>query len=473
MAVGSASIARRVAPGSVFGGGAKDGRESFVVEVAEPERQRILAAGDRQLVHGGLAGEGIGGRSEPAVRPDPERRVGRLVADPLVGDPVRRADGVGSGIRVRERPGVERSSRIDSSPHVDHGKRPEIAPGHLLFAGPTDHDRPARGTSKTRGFERGLARVLAAPSSAGVGDDHPDGLLAETKRLGEIRANPERALGARPDRQPAVVVPFGGGDAGLERDMGDVRRGVRGVQSMRGRLERGVDIARRVLHGTGPATGIDRVPPQVLGELGFGRLRMLRPARVDGCDRALRGRPVRRGDAHEVTIDDRDDSGHRGRGRHVDRIERGAECRRAEDRADQHVGPNHVDAIFPSSGDDLPRRGLRRRTADDALVLGRWTGGGRRASDIAGTRHDNLAKPTDERPEGDRFTVGPENEPVARLQLLRVGGPAIRREAEERRSGRGGRPSQVRSGIRHRATAERAHVVRADVRVAHDESDSR
>jgi len=92
----------------------------------------------------------------------PQGRIGRLVAQAQVGDPVRRRDCAGPGIQVPEFPAGDRAVCGRAGTNVDDRRRANVTPRELLGVSPADPDRPPDRASKPRGGDAGTRAVLAA-----------------------------------------------------------------------------------------------------------------------------------------------------------------------------------------------------------------------------------------------------------------------------------------------------------------------
>ena len=101
-------------PARSFGRRAEDVGEALVLEVPQPQLDRIGAETVRKLVEVRLAGEVVGGGADPAVRTLAQRRLSRLKHELLVGDRVGAADPRRAGADVQEVPSARACRR---SPH--------------------------------------------------------------------------------------------------------------------------------------------------------------------------------------------------------------------------------------------------------------------------------------------------------------------------------------------------------------------
>src|SRR5437763_6434539 len=111
--------------------------------------------------------------------------------------------------------------------------------------------------------------MLAAIARAGRRHDDPNLCFVDAKGLGHVFPDAERPLRAYPDRD-ALALPFRNRDARFERDVGQIRGRVRGLEPLRRAPERGVDVARLVLDGTLPPLGFDRMLAEVASQLLLG-----------------------------------------------------------------------------------------------------------------------------------------------------------------------------------------------------------
>ena len=155
-------------PAEPLGGGLQDGGEPVVIEMTEPEAQRVLARNVRQLVDVRLARERVGGRGQGAIGALRMRGVGWPVAQPAVGNRVRVREGkaFGSGVDVEEVPRGYRAGGVQAGAHVDHRHRAQETPLEFLGPAPVHHHRPAGAAGQACGLDR-LVAVLAPEPSAG------------------------------------------------------------------------------------------------------------------------------------------------------------------------------------------------------------------------------------------------------------------------------------------------------------------
>jgi hypothetical protein len=72
---------------------------------------------------------------------------------------------------------------------------------------------------EARGFDRGVAGVLATVGGAGIGDDYADFFFREMEGVAEFFTDSEGALRSGPDGD-AAIFPFGDCSTRLERDKG-------------------------------------------------------------------------------------------------------------------------------------------------------------------------------------------------------------------------------------------------------------
>ena len=118
----------------------------------------------------------------------------------------------------------KRAGRIQAGADLDQGRRTEIGPGELLLTRPAQGDGPLGRAGQAGRFDRRFARVFSAEPAARVGHDHPHVLGGHVERGGQLAADAERILGARPDGE-LVAFPLGHGGPGLHRrvlDIGDL-----------------------------------------------------------------------------------------------------------------------------------------------------------------------------------------------------------------------------------------------------------
>ena len=133
--------------------------------------ERVHVEGVGHFVHVRLAGEVVGGGGESAIGALAKGRPGGMELDELVVNVVGSADGGGAGIVVVILPGGEGAVAAHAGFDFDEAGGAEIGPGEFFFAGPDDFDRLAGGFGKARGFDGGLAAVLATVAAAHVGLD--------------------------------------------------------------------------------------------------------------------------------------------------------------------------------------------------------------------------------------------------------------------------------------------------------------
>src|SRR5260370_34342140 len=131
-----------------------------------------------------------------------------------VGNGVGRLYAGGAGMVVVKIPGEKFSIGRDGAFDFDDAGGTEIGPGEFFFAGPDDFDRTTGGAGKARGFDGGVAGVLATIGRAGVGHDGQNVALGNAQSVGEFAANAEGSLRASPDGE-FIAGPFGDGGSGL------------------------------------------------------------------------------------------------------------------------------------------------------------------------------------------------------------------------------------------------------------------
>ena len=213
-------------PAELLGGLFQHRPEPVVLQVRQPEGQRIGAGRVGQLVHERLAGEVVGRRGQGPIGALPQRAIGcRTQRQRFCGD-VRRAT------RRAEPPELMlMKSQTISAPAASRPPRisisaggPEIGPGELLFARPAHGKRAGRPPWPAGPLRSPLRPVCLPPKPPPV-----SGTITRTfvgghlQRAGQLAADAEGVLRARPDGQ-LVVVPFGHGRPRLHRrvlDIGD------------------------------------------------------------------------------------------------------------------------------------------------------------------------------------------------------------------------------------------------------------
>ena len=126
-----------------------------------------------------------------------------------------------------------------------------MAADELVGLSPAAADRPPRGAGEERGSDAGSRAVL--PSEAGTHrrDDDTNVVLVQSEGSRELYPGRERRLRRRPDGD-SVGRPRREGRASLERNVGDVRRGVRGLDPDVAAFEGRLDVAGRLVDGRIP-----------------------------------------------------------------------------------------------------------------------------------------------------------------------------------------------------------------------------
>src|SRR5262249_19184661 len=155
---------------------------------------------------------------------------------------------------------------------------------------------------QARSLHRAFSRVLAAVSRAGVRHDHAHLPVRNAERRGQLIAYCERALRARPYRQP-VSLPFRDGGPWLERSMLNVGYGVSLRKSFGcGGHRRGNGAGLMVAASAEPARLRVRVFAQVVKETSLRDLLRRAPFSFQLRERMLRAFQIGRGDAHKITV---------------------------------------------------------------------------------------------------------------------------------------------------------------------------
>ncbi len=193
-----------------------------------------------EFIHRAFASKMICGRGEPAIGTLPQRRFRFVELDALIRNNVRNADSRAARIVVVKFPRGQRAVRRDPAADIDHSSGTEVGPRKFFFARPNEFDWMAGVASEARGFDRRVARVLAAVRGAGVWNDDADFFFREMKCVGEFLADAERPLRTGPDGD-AAVFPLGDRGARLERSVRDVFDGVGLRELVRGLRDSVVD----------------------------------------------------------------------------------------------------------------------------------------------------------------------------------------------------------------------------------------
>src|SRR4029453_772002 len=124
-----------------------------------------------------------------------------MKGDALVRNLVRRANAGRAGVVVVVLPGDQSVICADCAPHLDNACGTEVRPGQFLLARPYELDWRSGGARQPCGLNRRLAGVLSAVRRSGIGDDYPNALARQVKRIGELALHAERSLRTGPDRE--------------------------------------------------------------------------------------------------------------------------------------------------------------------------------------------------------------------------------------------------------------------------------
>ena len=217
----------RLAPAEFRRGMFEHGAKPGIVEIPQPELERVKAQPLGQFVHQGLAGEVVGRRRQRPVRALP---LGDSVAWKAILELVRgrrswswrlvgRAEPGCAGVVVVKLPGSQLAVLVDAGRGFDQTGGAEVGPGELLLAGPDELHRLSRGASQPGGLDRGLVGMLAAVAAARVRHQHPDAILRQMKCLRELLSGHRRGAGFRSRRSgdphstrpPRRAAPMGHG----------------------------------------------------------------------------------------------------------------------------------------------------------------------------------------------------------------------------------------------------------------------
>src|SRR6266568_953808 len=141
--------------------------------------------------------------------------------DLLIRDVVTVTDAGGTGVVIVKLPSGDGSVVADAARDIDHAGRSEVSPGELLFARPHELHRFAGFAREAGSFDSRIASVLAAVTSAGVGNDYANAIFWDAKCLGKLTPHAEGPLRAGPDRELAAR-PLSNSRTRLERCVSDV-----------------------------------------------------------------------------------------------------------------------------------------------------------------------------------------------------------------------------------------------------------
>ena len=120
-----------------------------------------------------------------------------------------------------ELPGQDGSVRTDAAADINHACGTEVCPRELLFTRPGYFDRALGRASQAGCFDRGLSRVLAPVTGAGVGHENANLLLRNVERAGKFSAHAERPLRSCPYGE-TITLPLRKSNPRLEWRMRDV-----------------------------------------------------------------------------------------------------------------------------------------------------------------------------------------------------------------------------------------------------------
>src|SRR5437763_1702502 len=106
----------------------------------------------------------------------------------MLADAVRRLYRRRSRVDVYKIPRGQGALIIQTCFGLDEGGWTEIGPGKFLFSSPAQRNRTAGGLCQTRSFDRDLAGMLAAKSSAEIRNNDLGALIGKMKRACQFRA---------------------------------------------------------------------------------------------------------------------------------------------------------------------------------------------------------------------------------------------------------------------------------------------
>ena len=263
------------APAGARGRRLEDGPRPRVPQMAQAQRQRILAALGRELVEEGLDRKYVGEGAERAQRRGPQRHREETVARDLEGGKVVERDGVAVGAAAgRERRvrrdearegffelarGKERRAIVAAGPRdmavapdrvapaddlagaveigldLDRHRGAEGRAGKLVGARPLHAHRPAlRRAGEEHGVERDVVGAVVAVAAGALDMLDDDPLRRQRQHEREIGAQIVHALRMRPDMH-LVAAPLRDGAGRRDRRMGDERPRVGAPQGPGGR----------------------------------------------------------------------------------------------------------------------------------------------------------------------------------------------------------------------------------------------
>jgi hypothetical protein len=157
-------------------------------------------------VDAGFTGEGVRGRGQPPVRALRQQGCGRLIAHPMGGGGVGKADALRAGVDIEEVPGGDRAVSVQAGPDVDHGHRAQVPALELLRPAPVHLHRPSCSTGEAGGLD-GLVAMFAAEAAPGGRHDHPHVRLIGAERARRAGRVPRRGRCCR-SRRSAVRRPI-------------------------------------------------------------------------------------------------------------------------------------------------------------------------------------------------------------------------------------------------------------------------
>src|SRR5574337_238705 len=355
-----------------------------MLEILEPEFQRIVPGRRRQFVDEGLHREG---GLELARRAHPRRDhadatlvVGRHLnvvervlvpdrgaAEILLAD--RLADQLRSeqaGVGKRRYPHVmtpchDVALRIERPLELLHERWFFRIPAVRIPAHPLHAHRPAGGARHDRGVRHHVFQAIAPVLTRGLDPTDFDPVDRQSQQLGQIALRLMRHLRAAPD-DGVVLADVGDGAFRTDRTMGFERREIRGLDRARGSLERLVDIAVAG-HGFRLAGRLAYRVPDLVRRSQAIPVRPLRQTVVRPLAMEFGTQPLRRLDgaplgfrqhAEEVALaHDPDEAGNVLEAGFIDPQELRFDAIRAHHAAVQHAGHLHV----------LQKRELARRLA--------------------------------------------------------------------------------------------------------------
>ncbi len=331
----------------------------------------------------------------------------------------------------------------------------------LFAARPADLDGAPGRAGEPRGLDGDLSGVLAAEGAAGGRCDDSHLILVEAELGGELLPDREWPLSPCPHGQP-VTVPLCERNAGLERYVGDVGRGV-GVFDPNGCAgEPVLDIAFCLVERFLPAAGLCRMRSEVVDQLLLIRLGSADPFGLDQVEGPLHAHRIRGDHSDEALFADDVAAVHTLGVRRVGSGETGSDRRWLDSPSGDRAQAGEVGRKACRPGHERNRVGSAERPAGDTPRRGRCE------LDV-GACDGDASLPLQELAVAHPPPVRAEDGAVGGLERKRFDAPERRSDAEEDAAGGGGGLREEWRGVRHRPAAEGAQVVWAKVGVAQDE----